>query len=181
MRDARLAADGRLYVLYRSATEVVHRDIYLLATTPAEAKDAKDAKGAAVTSQKVGPMESGVCVMSTAGLAPGPRGVVAAWERQGRIEFGRVDPKTGRAETPRPVPGKAAGRKHPAAATDAAGRTLVAWSEGTGWNKGGAVAWQVFDADGEPVEGTAGRAQGLPAWSGPAVFVGGDSRFVLIY
>ena len=32
------------------------------------------------------------------------------------------------------------------------GRMLVAWAEGTGWKKGGMLAWQVFDSKGNPTK-----------------------------
>ena len=41
--------------------------------------------------------------------------------------------------------GKAGARKHPVLAVDANGQTLLAWTEGTGWQKGGSLAWQLFD------------------------------------
>jgi hypothetical protein len=172
-------AGGRLYALYRSATETVHRDIYFLS---AEANVGATAAHDAAVSSKVGPMDAGVCVMSTAAFGQGAAGsLVAAWEREGQIEFAAVDPKTGRIGAAKAVPGPAGGRKHPAVAVNDKGETLVAWTEGTGWNKGGSIAWQVFDADGKNVEGTAGRKNGLPAWGAPAAFARGDGSFVIVY
>ena len=82
----------------------------------------------------------------------------------------------------RAVPGEGrGGRRHPAVAAAADGRFCVAWAEGTGWNKGGAVAWQVFGPDGTPVAGEAGRADGVPAWGVPAVVVAPDGTFRVLY
>jgi hypothetical protein len=78
------------------------------------------------------------------------------------------------------VPGNAKGRKHPSVAIDPRGRFVVAWAEGTGWNRGGSVAWQAFDAEGQSIERTAGRADGLAVWGLPAVVTVGD-RFIVIY
>jgi len=40
----------------------------------------------------------------------------------------------------------------------------VAWTEGTGWNRGGEIAWQRFDDPLRP-KGEPGRVSGLPVWS----------------
>lgn len=186
-----LAAGGHLYALYRSATEVVHRDIYLVdAVSRIAGGDNPAAVGpkAKVSAEEVGPWEIGKCVMSTASLRAGPPGagggqpvVVAAWERQEQIEWAKVGPAAAGPVRPVVVPGKGDNRKHPSVAVDAGGRVLVAWTEGTGWNKGGSVAWQVFGPDGKPIAGTAGRAAGLPAWGLPAAVVRADGRFVVIY
>jgi hypothetical protein len=174
-------AGGRLYALYRSATEAVHRDIYLLASDAAKsgATAEPDAPGAVAT--KVGPMNVGACIMSTAAFGQGAGKLVAAWEREGQIEFAAIDPKTGAIGRATPVPGPAGNRKHPAVAINGKGETLVAWTEDTAWNKGGSVAWQVFGRDGKPVAGVGGRKAGLPAWGAPAAFTRADGSFVVMY
>jgi hypothetical protein len=56
---------------------------------------------------------------------------------------------------------------------------MMAWIEGTGWQRGGSLAWQPFDANGNP--GSAPRTQaGVPAWSFPAV-VATPAGFVIFY
>ena len=128
-------------------------------------------------------MNVGACIMSTAAFGQGAGKLVAAWEREGQIEFAAIDPKTGTIGPATPVPGPAGSRKHPAVAINGKGETLVAWTEGTGWNKGGSVAWQVFDRDGKPVTGesASGRKAGLPAWGAPAAFTRADGSFVVMY
>jgi hypothetical protein len=54
------------------------------------------------------------------------------------------------------------------------------WTEGTGWNKGGALAWQVFDKDGKPTA-ERGRTDGVPVWSMAAVFARPDGGFTVLY
>jgi hypothetical protein len=46
-----------------------------------------------------------------------------------------------------PVAGKS--RKHPAIAVSTSGDTLIAWAEGTGWQRSGDLAGQVFDKSGK--------------------------------
>jgi hypothetical protein len=118
--------------------------------------------------------------MSTAAFARGPRGMAAAWETLDQIQWGTIDPATGRVTATRDAPGDAKGRKHPAVAINAAGQAFLAWAEGTGWNKGGSVAWHFFDASGRAIDGAAGRAEGLPAWGTPAAFAAGG-EFVIVY
>src|SRR5262249_11178250 len=153
----RIFADtaGQVFVLYRSATEVVHRDMYLL-----ESSD----RAATFSMTKVSTWGAGTCVMSTAAFSQGDRKVFAAWEAAGQIVLGVVDPSSGGVASESPMPGDVRGRKHPAMATNRDGISIVVWTEGTGWEKGGAVAWQLFDRENKIVEGGSGRRDGLPVW-----------------
>jgi hypothetical protein len=155
---------GSMYILYRAAKEMVHRDMYLLT-------GGRGATG--FVGRKVGEWEIAKCVMSTASFARSPGGALAAWESQDQVYWAMVG---GKGLAP---PGKG-NRKHPVVAVNKAGQTILAWAEGTGWNKGGSVAWQVFDAISKPMDNGAGKADGLPTWSMPAVFAKGDG-FVIIY
>ena len=49
-------------------------------------------------------------------------------------------------------------------AADAKGNVLLAWTEGTGWQKGGSLAWEVFDASLKST-GNRGASKGVPVWS----------------
>ena len=71
-------------------------------------------------------------------------GVLAAWETRGQVCFARLGPP-GPARTPVSPPGGDGGRKHPSMAVNGRGEVLLAWAEGTGWQKGGSLAWQAFD------------------------------------
>jgi hypothetical protein len=107
------------------------------------------------------------CPMSSMALVESPRGVIGAWERAGQVYFGVFD---GAATTPTKVvtpEGKAGARKHPVLAVNADGEVLLAWTEGTGWQKGGSLAWQMFGKDLKHAKGgdTRGTAEGVPVWS----------------
>jgi len=163
---------GQVYVLFRSAKQMVNRDIYLLAS--------KD-QGRTFEVLSTDPLKIGICVMSTAGFAAAGDGVVAAWETQNQIRVMRLDgAESGVANIISP-PGRGGDRKHPCVAANARGEFIVAWAEGTGWNKGGSVAWQVFDNQGRPEAGRFGRADGLPAWDAPAAFAGPDDSFRIVF
>jgi hypothetical protein len=104
------------------------------------------------------------CPMSSMSLIESPRGIMGAWETAGQVRFG-VFEKGGLAPSQILSPqGKAGARKHPVLAIDSNGQTLLAWAEGTGWQKGGSLAWQLFDESFKPVN-ERGAATGVPVWS----------------
>jgi hypothetical protein len=118
--------------------------------------------------------------MSTMALVQGPSGVVTAWETDGQIYFARSKPGTTTFTEPQAAPGESRDRKHPALAINARGDMLLAWAEGTGWQKGGALCWQVFDKDGKPT-GARGRVEGgIPVWGLPAA-VATDGGFTIVH
>jgi hypothetical protein len=57
---------------------------------------------------------------------------------------------------------------------------MLVWTEGTGWKKGGSLAWQLYDSNGKPV-GEVGQAPGVAVWSFAAVIAGKDGVFTIIY
>ena len=162
---------GTVFVLYRAATGGVDRDTYLLRSTK---------KGDSFLSDKVDSWKAEQCPMSSYTFVEGAKGVVAAWETQGQVYFARIDPATGKRSAAVAAPGKSRSRKHPAVAVNTRGETILVWTEGMGWARGGAVAWQVFDRDGKPTADR-GRADGVPAWSLVAVFARPDGGFTVVY
>lgn len=162
---------GTVFVLYRAATGGANRDTYLLHSGE---------QGGGFLSDKVDPWKLEACPMSSYAFAEGEAGVVGAWETNFQVFFTRIDPATGKRSETVSAPGAARGRKHPAVAVNARGETILVWTEGMGWSRGGAVAWQVFDKDGKPT-GDRGRADGVPVWSLVAVFARPDGSFTILY
>jgi hypothetical protein len=120
------------------------------------------------------------CPMSTATLAEGSGRVLAAWETMGQVYYAGINSAASEPSKPVPAPGEAKGRKHPVVATNTAGETILVWTEGMGWKKGGSLAWQVFDRDGKPTA-EKGAADGVPVWSLPTVIASSGSGFTIIY
>ncbi len=168
--------NGAVYLLYRAATEGVDRDMYLLRS---------DDRGRHFRGEALGRWRAQLCPMSSAALADSADGVRAAWETKGQVYFSRLDPQTHRSSPPVSPPTGAdarpsAGRKHPAVAANPRGETILVWTEGTGWQKGGSLVWQVFDRDGRSI-GPAGRIDnGVPVWGLATVVARPDGGFVIV-
>ena len=161
---------GAVYILYRAAGEKVNRDeILLISRQPgADFEIAHSYKWTVPT-----------CPMSSASLTEGKDKTLAAWETAGQVYYAAVNQKT--LQVSKSISPVGAGkRKHPVAVANDAGETLFVWAEGTGWAKGGAVAWQLYDQDGKPTA-EKGRADGVPVWSLPTAFAKRDGNFVIVY
>ncbi len=161
--------EGKLYVMYRSAREMVHRDMYLLMSSDL---------GRTFRAVNVQPWEIGACPMSTVSLARGNGGVLLAWETDKQVYFTSVDARTGAVGNRVPAPGAGNNRKHPSIAVNERGELLLAWTEGTGWKKGGSLRCQLFDTKGEPLTGAAAEVR-VPAWDFGAAVVRGRSFAVV--
>ncbi len=162
--------DGTVAVFYRVAPNAMQRDMSLLLS-----RDGGEIfKPVAGDAWRVG-----TCPMSSASLNAGPSGLLAAWETAGQIHGARLDRATTKFNALF-TPKGGSKRKHPVIVANHRGETLLAWTEGTGWNKGGAVAWQVFGAKDQPTE-VRGRRDGVPVWSLVTAFPTPDGEFVVIY
>jgi hypothetical protein len=162
-------ADGTIHVLYRSARETVHRDMFLLTS--------KD-QGRTFQGAKISGWNIGACVMSSDSFAQTADGTLAAWESEKQVYFGRA--ASGAVPAPISAPGTGENRKYPWLAVNSRGEILLAWTEHMAWRKGGSVAWQVHDRDLKP-QGPAGGTDGVPAWSLVAAFARPDGGFTVIY
>jgi hypothetical protein len=169
----RAFADGQgaLYVLYRAATDFVHRDMYLLSSNDR----GRNFRGLHLDQWKLD-----TCPMSSAAIAEVGGGVLAAWETAGQVYYSGFSQSPSGLVNPIPAPGEGNGRKHPAIAGNRAGKTILVWTEGMGWKKGGSLAWQVFDRNGKPSE-EKGRADAVPVWSLPSVVPSQEGGFTIIY
>ena len=157
-------AEGRVHVLFRNTRSGGHRPMSLLSPTSSGwgLKEVED-------------WEVATCPMSASALFADGTRLLGAWETEGRI---RVAWLSGPGLAPRTL-GAASAAKHPVIAANQNGRLLVAWTEGTGWNRGGSVAWQELDETLAPV-GPPGKAPDLPVWGRVAAFAEPDGTFVIV-
>ncbi len=168
--DAATDEEGHVFVLFRSAKQIVHRDIYLL-----ESKD----HGTTFTGSDIAKWNVGYCVMSAEAFVNGPAGTFAAWESHKKVQFGRIDPATG--QVPNAVTiNQATDEKYPALAENQAGDLLVAWTDGMGWDRGGSLSWELVNRSGK-AGGDPRVIPGVPAWSLIAAYPRKDGSFEILY
>jgi hypothetical protein len=163
---------GTAYLFYRAAIGGVDRDMILLASTDL----GKTFKGTTIHKWKIN-----TCPMSSESFAEGPAGVFAAWDTEGQVYFIKIDPVKLTVGTPVAAPGAGNERKHPVLAANKDGEVLLAWAEGTGWERGGALAWQVYDKTGQPTAEKGRVAGGIPVWGLPAAVTEKDGSFTIIH
>lgn len=163
---------GGLFMLYRAAEAVVERDIILLSSTD---------HGSGFVEKTLDPWRIGVCPMSSVSLAENESGAVAAWETEGQVKYARIASEDRTASGVISPPGQPRGRKHPAVAVNSRGEVILVWTEGTGWQKGGTLAWQVFDPTGRPTEWKGRIESGVPVWGLATVVRGPDGGFLIIH
>jgi hypothetical protein len=159
----RLGVDeqGAVDLIFRAAFTALDRDILWL-----RSKD----RGKSFTVVQRDAWKIGQCPMSTAWM----RDEWAAWEANGQVKFTRRDGvKTF-------SPAGEVKRKHPVAVSATDGSTLLLWTEGTGWNKGGSVAWQIIGKDGQAA-GPIQKRAGLPVWGLATAWASPQNGWIVLY
>jgi hypothetical protein len=160
---------AKLFALYRGAAHMTDRGMHLVDAS-LDMSRSRD--------REIDPMNIGMCIMSTSGFSGSSTNPLIAWETKGQVFWARIGED---AIDPHPAPDGAKSRKHPALACDRNGNILLAWTDGTGWNKGGSVAWQLYDASGNAIPNTGGHRQDLPTWDAPAVVCASDGKLLILY
>ncbi len=155
---------GDLLTLYRAARSMNQRDVTALISSDG---------GVSFTHRIVGPWAINACPMSSMSAINAGNATRAVWEAEGQIFTSLLDASS----TAVCISGKQG--RHPALAVNARGETLVSWSVGTGWQKGGKLAWSILDAQGKPTD-QHGSAPGVPVWGMTAAYAEG-ADFVVMY
>lgn len=159
---------GTLYILFRGAKSMTDRPQLLLVSND---------HGQSFKIGGSSNWEIATCPASTSALFAGKAQTVGVWESREKVYWSRIDPN-GR---PQEIPVTAGGKqRHPAIATNDKGEVLVVWAEGTGWEKGGSLAWRQFDPDSKPLSAPQSQ-NGLPVWSFAAVYPEKDGSFTVLY
>ncbi|MEP7338415.1 MAG: hypothetical protein ABI977_11825 [Acidobacteriota bacterium] len=169
----RAFVDGRgtLHLLYRTATGMTERGMFLLTSTD---------KGKSFTGERLDNWHLTTCPMSSTTMTTNSKQTMSAWENNGQVFFAALNPKAAQKPAPIAAPDTTGKRKHPAIATNARGETILVWTEGMGWKKGGSLAWQVFDRDGKPTEDK-GIAPDVPVWGLATVVAEAGGNFTIVY
>ncbi|HET8548271.1 MAG TPA: sialidase family protein [Bryobacteraceae bacterium] len=162
---------GGVHALYRSATESVHRDTWLLSSGD---------KGKSFDGRLLHKWDVNACPMSSMDFAANGKAVIGAWETGGQVYWARIDGGHQQSVQPITAPGEGKGRKHPRVAVNHLGDVLLVWTEGTGWQRGGSLAWQVYALDGRATS-VQGQTAGVPVWSFGAAAALPDGRFTILY
>jgi hypothetical protein len=137
-------------------------------------------RGRTFQGRRMDPWAIDACPMSSEAFAESAGTLIAAWETQGQVKYARLQPGTAKLAAHVSAPGSPGTRKHPVVAVNKSGELLFAWAEGTGWNRGGALAWQLYDASGRPLE--QGRQEGgIPVWGLAAAAARPDGSFLLVH
>lgn len=163
---AAVVKDTGLLWLFRAATGDHARDMMIM-------RRESDASSVLLRD----PWELQECPLSTSAIGLGPRGAVAAWETRGQILTSDIS--EGKASPATPVRGTGQ-RRYPAVALNSAGDTLLAWTEGAAWARGGDLAWVLLE-HGNRRELASGTASKLPPWTKPAAYARPDGTFVILH
>jgi hypothetical protein len=146
--------DGTVMALYRTASDGgKQRDIASLTSRDG---------GKTFSHVIMDRWQVAMCPMSSMSLAAGSHGIIAAWEREGQIYVAPAgNAKPAGVVSP---DGKPNQRKHPVLAVRGE-QVMVAWTEGTSWQKGGGMAWQVLEGSTLAPGKISGSAPGVKVWS----------------
>ena len=150
-------ARGRLFVLYRAAADGGrNRDVMVLFS---------DDNGVTWHHSVASRWPVAACPMSSMSISAVGEKTWMTWEKEGQIFVGVWSDEAKAVGKTVAMPGRPSGRKHPViAAAPNSSTALVVWTEGTGWNRGGSLGWQIMSSDLQP-SGNAGRAPEVPVWS----------------
>ncbi|MDH5399104.1 MAG: hypothetical protein OEX02_13215 [Cyclobacteriaceae bacterium] len=154
-------------IIYRSATGGKSRDIRMLSLNPAGGVD---------DDHVVDKWELDACPMSSINSTVNADALWLTWEKEGKIFY------RGK-ETGLPIhspQSQGEGAKHSKIVKSDSGYTLVCWTEGTGWNRGGNLAWELTDPDGQVIE-SGKRERAIEVWDFPAVAYAGEGQFLIFH
>jgi hypothetical protein len=161
---------GTAYFLYRGAAQKINRGMYLIRSTD---------QGKSFFGRRLDQWRIDSCPMSSEAFAEGPSGIYAAWDTAGQVYCTRIQPSKLAVDNPKAAPGEGDNRKHPALAVNKFGEVILVWTEETGWNRGGTLAWQVYDGVGKATAESGRRPGAISVWGLPAVVAEADGHFTI--
>jgi hypothetical protein len=157
---------GNVYFVYRAASEKVNRGMYVLMS--------KD-QGKSFSGEQLDNWKVDTCPMSSEAFAEGPDGICVVWDNDGGIFLNnRLFSK---AQSLHSVPKGSKTQQHPALAFNKRGDMIRVWTEGTGWNRGGDLVWEVVGKNREADV----RRDAIPVWGLPAVIAEPNGDFTIFH
>lgn len=166
-------SEGNVYVVYRTATNNETRDINLLLSKN---------RGKTFESKILEKWPVNTCPMSSMSLFELSNRMLIGWETNKQVRFTTIAKGTVDTETIVSLGGMAMGGKHPVFAASSDEKVLIAWTEGTGWGKGGGVAWQEFSSLIRPVSMIDRLPEAVSVWSFVASYYDRDTKtFYVVY
>jgi hypothetical protein len=160
---AGVGGDGALRVVYRNVHGAKNRDMTLLESTDA---------GASFTMSELDSWQIAACPMSSAAMLAHGKESLWAWEEERHIGTRLSAANTAKIAVP--------GGRHPTLAANARGETLVAWSTGTAWQKGGRFGWALLSPKADVLH-RKDAAGDLPVWGHTAAFADAAGDFVILH
>jgi hypothetical protein len=161
--------DNRLNILYRAATDGIHRDL----TWAVVGNDGS------VRTERLGAWDLNACPMTTSALVQDGAGLVAAWQTEHQIYWTTLDPNR-LSHTPEQSLSGSGVRSHPSVAVNRRGDRLIAWADGTAWARGGSVSWELQDASGTRIDGRE-AAGSVPVWGLVESVALPDGSFLILH
>jgi hypothetical protein len=159
------AADGGFHALYRHASGESRAMQWLHC----------EAKGE-FTRQEVQAWKINACPMSSSFILPTGDAMLAAWETESAIWMQRLEADSA---APQKISDK--NSKHPCLARNKRDETLITWAIGTGWQRGGTLAWSLLASDGKEIATSGKTHTKVPMWSYPATAHVVGIGFVVIH
>ncbi len=161
----------RIYLAFRNSEPTANKDSYLLTSQD----------GQSFQATLLEPWANAGCPGSVYSLAVGSSGVFVAWDTLGQIRFAKAT------NTESPVSAPLAGKRSrtPRLVSNSFGDVLFVWSEAgepRQFMKGADLAWQMFDAEGQPTSDKHILPGGIAGgWSMPAAYAKPNGDFVILY
>ena len=161
--------DENIYVLYRNVKDTTSRDMQLVSLSK---------KGTVMNERTLDEWPINGCPMSSAAIASGSTGTFGAWETGGLIRYCMLGNQL--KTTVLSPQSQEDGSRHPSMAIGDDHYTLLTWSEGTGWNRGGGVAWEITHPDNK-LSRSGKMRESVPVWSFPSGFFVPEKGFTIVY
>jgi hypothetical protein len=158
---------GTLYLAYRVAPNGVDRDSFVLISND---------RGNTFSSTPLDKWKLRACPGSAYSFASDGHQTFVSYRNQDDV-FCQPTKKS----TPIALPDSSMKRRAAVMTSNQKGLTLMAWTEGDNFNKPHALAWQIYDKEGETV-GEGGKLDdAFQRWGLPAAFVNGQGGFVILH